>query len=214
MQNKEMLEKARYLSVTPDEIHLKALLEYINDPKQKQYIDELLCDKYCHARSLTSGHLELALSLIDKLKIKEFLTSSPFDKDTCGLGLHIGLTSYVDRAIKSYQASSSYLSEIPLACIYILSNISMVGLLKIGFTRRSVHSRIAELNSATGVPSGFALEKVYKTPSSGVERMEFKIHRALREYRVSNNKEFFRIEIDAADKVIEGLLIDQSEFRE
>ena len=47
--------------------------------------------------------------------------------------------------------------------VYILSNSGMPGLLKIGRTTRSVGDRVAELNSATGVPAPFAVEAWFES---------------------------------------------------
>ena len=41
--------------------------------------------------------------------------------------------------------------------VYILSNISMPGLLKIGMTRLDPTKRVKELSSSTGVPTPFNL---------------------------------------------------------
>jgi hypothetical protein len=54
--------------------------------------------------------------------------------------------------------------------VYILSNDSMPGLYKIGFTHNSVRQRIRDL-SATGVPTAFRAERVFEIPAdSDVDR--------------------------------------------
>jgi hypothetical protein len=77
----------------------------------------------------------------------------------------------------------------PMTCgVYVLSNPAFDGLLKIGFTRRHVRRRMAELSRPTGVPRPFELVAFF--PTSRPERDEARVHAALRERRVSG-KEFF-----------------------
>jgi T5orf172 domain-containing protein len=86
--------------------------------------------------------------------------------------------------------------------IYILSNPRMKGLLKIGFSARPVQERIAELNSATGVPEPFELEAYFL--SMDPEAQEQQIHSALAEHRVKG-KEFFELQISKALQVAESV---------
>jgi hypothetical protein len=84
----------------------------------------------------------------------------------------------------------------PLTCgVYVLSNPAYPGMVKVGYTRRHVRRRIAELSSPTGVPLPFELEAFF--PSSRPERDEASVHAALREHRVGP-KEFFRVEPSTA----------------
>lgn len=84
--------------------------------------------------------------------------------------------------------------------VYVLSNDSLPGILKIGATTRSAKSRAKELSDSTSIPSDFVLVASFK--SSDVYRLEGCIHRALEMYRVSPRKEFFRInEFEALAKI-------------
>ena len=96
--------------------------------------------------------------------------------------------------LMSYVSVSGY--------IYILSNPSMKGLLKIGLSTRSVQERVAELNSATGVPMPFEIEAYFV--SSDPEAHEQKIHAMLAEYRVKG-KEFFDVPFPKALRVVESV---------
>jgi T5orf172 domain len=81
--------------------------------------------------------------------------------------------------------------------IYILSNPSMPGILKIGYTSGTVEKRAAELSSPSGVPEAYTIEKtfaVYSTPRD----VEKKVHRVLNARRVSHSREFFRLSLDDA----------------
>ena len=97
--------------------------------------------------------------------------------------------------------------------IYILSNPSMQGLLKIGHTTRLVEERIAELNN-TGLPTPFKIAAKYEVWNP--YEYEQEIHKGLATFRLSSNREFFEIDINQAKQFIESLLqIDpQSEDEE
>jgi len=86
--------------------------------------------------------------------------------------------------------------------IYVLSNPSMKDLLKIGLSMRSVQERIAELSSATGVPTPFELEAYFV--SSDPEAHEQQIHAALAEHRVKG-KEFFDVPLSKVLRVVESI---------
>jgi DNA segregation ATPase FtsK/SpoIIIE-like protein len=88
--------------------------------------------------------------------------------------------------------------------IYVLENPSMPGLVKIGRTERSVSDRMSELSAHTGVPTDFVLVKEYAVINSVVA--ERRIHDRLAGCRVANNREFFKIEADAALSIIEVIL--------
>jgi TPR repeat protein len=79
--------------------------------------------------------------------------------------------------------------------LYILSNSEMPGLLKIGQTTRSVGDRVAELNSATGVPAPFAVEAWFE--SADPQCHETELHKILTRCRLPN-REFFRVTIEEA----------------
>lgn len=89
--------------------------------------------------------------------------------------------------------------------LYILENASMPGLLKIGRTDRTVAERVDELSAHTGVPTGFLVVKEYPVlDSMEAERL---VHERLADYRVSENREFFRLEPDDAVTIIDSILV-------
>jgi len=88
--------------------------------------------------------------------------------------------------------------------IYVISNPSMPNLLKIGYTTRNVKERIAELDSSSGVPEPFCIESVFA--SSAPELEERRIHAALNEYRLSANREFFKLDTKLAIQSIGSTL--------
>ena len=84
--------------------------------------------------------------------------------------------------------------------VYILSNKSMPGLLKIGFTDKTPQKRIEGLNRSTGVPISFDLEWAF--PCFNAIRLEKEVHDYLDGYRLRKNREFFRIDIETAKETI------------
>jgi hypothetical protein len=68
-----------------------------------------------------------------------------------------------------------------------------------------VETRVAGLNSATGVPEPFKIEKrfpVYANP----KQIEKKIHSMLAIFRSARSREFFRLSVEHAATVIDALL--------
>lgn len=95
--------------------------------------------------------------------------------------------------------------------IYVLSNSSMPGLLKIGFTNRNVKERVQELSSATGVPTPFEIE--YYCLTCDVELIETEVHKRFSEYR-QPGKEFFSVSLEQAMATIDSLTkpVEQDRF--
>lgn len=89
--------------------------------------------------------------------------------------------------------------------VYILSNISMPGLLKIGMTRLDPTKRVKELSSSTGVPTPFNL--VYYREFNDCVAAEFEIHSILaaKGLRYNDQREFFTIDTTDAINVLLGL---------
>lgn len=75
--------------------------------------------------------------------------------------------------------------------VYIASNASMSGLIKIGYTAREPHERLAELSSSTAVPTCFKLE--YAEHVENCRAVEQAIHLHIGFLRNVKEREFFRI---------------------
>jgi hypothetical protein len=84
--------------------------------------------------------------------------------------------------------------------IYILQNISVPGILKIGFTERLVADRLNEINKATGVISPWQVRDFWFTQEPYLAEQE--IHERLKDYRVEDNREGFAINFMVARDVI------------
>lgn len=90
--------------------------------------------------------------------------------------------------------------------IYCLSNPCMTGIIKIGSTKYDPNKRAIQLYT-TGVPMPFVLE--YSRKVCSYKKVEKRIHRMLRQYRVSDKREFFRIEFHIIKILIERICIDE-----
>lgn len=90
--------------------------------------------------------------------------------------------------------------------VYILTNPSMPGLVKIGKTTRSPEGRANELYQ-TGVPTPFKVEaKIY---SPDCDDLETTLHEQYSERRVSAAREFFRADPVEVERVAEQYLFEQ-----
>ena len=87
--------------------------------------------------------------------------------------------------------------------VYILSNPSMPGLVKIGCTARPVEDRLNELNAATGVPSPFKVEAYFETEKP--QEDEARVHKRLDKHRIEG-KEFFRLSVAEALAIARSVL--------
>ena len=84
--------------------------------------------------------------------------------------------------------------------VYILSNTSIPGQYKIGFTDRDVESRAKEVSAGSGVPTPFEVEWAFNCWDG--RRLEQEIHKKLSHLRVNSRKEFFRVSLDEAKNTI------------
>lgn len=89
--------------------------------------------------------------------------------------------------------------------LYILTNSSIPGQVKIGKTKRTPEDRKKELSASTSTPTPFKLK--YYLQFENCDKAEKDVHAFLEKEgkRVSKNKEFFRIELKEAIKVIDKI---------
>lgn len=76
--------------------------------------------------------------------------------------------------------------------VYVLSNRSMPGMVKIGKTTRDPRTRAGEL-FASGVPTPFIIEATIETPN--ITETELTVHRILGAHRVNKKREFFHVSV-------------------
>lgn len=91
--------------------------------------------------------------------------------------------------------------------IYVLSNDSMPGLLKVGLTENSVRQRIRELSGSTGVPTEFKLEKAFEIDAHLLFRVEQTIHRELKGAGFHHQKEFFNVSLTQCTTLAEDVIL-------
>lgn len=92
-----------------------------------------------------------------------------------------------------------------MSFVYVLINQSMPGLVKIGMTTKRPDARAAELQS-TGVPTPFEVAAIWEVPANELQKYETKAHQALSKYRLSKNREFFKVEPALAIKILKGVI--------
>ena len=100
--------------------------------------------------------------------------------------------------------------------VYVLSNPSFVGMVKVGWTDRDVPSRIRELSNSTAVPTPFVWE--YGVRVTAARFVEQASHRNLADCRVPN-REFFTCSVvhaivAVADSVGKRQVIDRHDRQE
>ena len=84
--------------------------------------------------------------------------------------------------------------------VYILINEAMPGIIKIGWTDKNVEERMKELDkTSTPVPFTCYFAKRVEDPTF----IESKLHEAFDEFRIRDNREFFRMSPDQAKAALE-----------
>ena len=89
--------------------------------------------------------------------------------------------------------------------VYVLTNPTMPGLCKIGFTKNKPSERVKQINAATGVALDFVVEWAF--PCFNAHDVEKQVHHYLEEngFRVNKSKEFFNVTVDQAKAVVERI---------
>lgn len=97
------------------------------------------------------------------------------------------------------------------AYLYILTNPSMAGLLKIGYAA-DVRKRVAQLNAPTSVAMEF--EIAYQFWVDDARRLEQALHKRFAHVRTRNRREFFRMPVDEVKDAIDQLIRPSKSWRE
>ena len=84
--------------------------------------------------------------------------------------------------------------------VYVLSNPSSPGLLKIGYTKKLPEERAKQISSATGVALPYKVEWAYQCFNG--EMVEREVHHKLKAQRINSSKEFFQISLEEAKETI------------
>ena len=87
--------------------------------------------------------------------------------------------------------------------VYLLTNPVMPGLVKIGMTtQEDIDKRMKELYT-TGVPVPFECKFACRVKKSDCLKIEKALHKAFDPQRVNQNREFFRINVEQAQAILE-----------
>jgi hypothetical protein len=90
--------------------------------------------------------------------------------------------------------------------VYILSNPSIPGVLKIGHTRdQTVMQRVKQINSAPGVMLNWEIRYTYPCHDSGTLEKEIHAHLQSKGLRLNVKREGFIMDVDEAIAVVEEL---------
>ena len=87
--------------------------------------------------------------------------------------------------------------------VYIMSNPTMPGYYKIGYTKNNPEERAKQISNATGVIVPMEVEWAFNCYNGFA--LEQECHHKLEMYRVNNNREFFQMPLDEAKQTIEEL---------
>lgn len=107
------------------------------------------------------------------------------------------ITYYKKRSIRGFD------ENMEKERVYVMSNPSMPGILKIGMTKKQSELRAEQLSSSTSVPTPFKVEFVFECYNS--QGLEHEVHEHLKEFRVNNNREFFCCSLPKTIEVIQEL---------
>jgi hypothetical protein len=89
--------------------------------------------------------------------------------------------------------------------LYILSNVAMPGLVKVGISSGQPLERAKELSRHTGVPTPFVVECFFPIYED-LRSVESKVHKGLDVFRENSSREFFRLPVEIAELEIQALL--------
>jgi hypothetical protein len=84
--------------------------------------------------------------------------------------------------------------------VYVLSNSTMPGYVKIGFTDKTPEERAEQLSKSTGVALPFDVAWAFHCYNA--EQLEKEVHRHLDGQRIAGNREFFDISVNEAKDII------------
>lgn len=99
--------------------------------------------------------------------------------------------------------------EIDNEYIYVMSNASFdEDVIKIGWSRKHPSLRARQLYTS-GLPTPFIIEFVIITTKGNGSKLEKNIHKYLNQYRINNEREFFKInKIDLIEIIINELKLE------
>ena len=112
------------------------------------------------------------------------------------------------RCLSVFLRRAAITDEFNAGWIYVLSTRELPDLLKVGMTTRTVEQRAQEINGATGVALPFGVRRCWRV--SDPAKVEKRVHQALHEFRLRNDREFFRVSFRVAVQLIDTLIHESS----
>jgi hypothetical protein len=93
-----------------------------------------------------------------------------------------------------------------MACVYVLINPAMPGLVKIGYTARTAIVRAVETSQGTGVPVPFKVAWYCETVTEDAAKLlEKRVHKHCAPMRENSSREFFKMTVEQAIGIIESI---------
>jgi hypothetical protein len=89
--------------------------------------------------------------------------------------------------------------------VYILTNVAMPGMVKVGYTRRLSEDRARHLQT-TGGPLPFSVE--YRALSSHPADVERRSHELLSSHRINARREYFRVTVAEAEAAVQQACVE------
>ena len=108
------------------------------------------------------------------------------------------------RCLAVHLGRATIVEETGAGWIYVLSTRELPELLKVGMTARSVEQRAREINGATGVAIPFGVRRCWRVFNPA--QAERVAHQALGQYRVRDDREFFRVEFADAARLLNDVI--------
>lgn len=109
------------------------------------------------------------------------------------------VTYYTARKVNMYENRGGAYDS----WVYIMSNPTMPGYYKIGYTKNTPEERAKQISNATGVIVPMKVEWAFHCYNGFA--LEQECHHKLEAYRVSNQREFFQMPLEEAKQVVTEL---------
>ena len=113
----------------------------------------------------------------------------------------LGMSSHHEGAISSAMSATT----LTVGFVYVLTNESMPGLVKVGLTSSLPEDRAQDLYT-TSVAEAFNV--AFRTTTSRPRAVERRAHDLLNEHRTNPKREFFRVSVGKAIEAVRRALVD------
>jgi len=97
--------------------------------------------------------------------------------------------------------------------IYILSNVSMPDIHKVGLTTNSIKQRIQNLSSPSGVPTPYEVVRIFEIEEGYLYEVEQLSHKKLKSKGFHHAKEYFKCNMMECAKAVEASIFKITDHR-